>query len=88
MKDLIKFELYKIFSKKIVLILLVICIIASLSETVTSYLDIRSKGLSYSSIQKIGKEYEGESITEKKRDIFEKQGTALLRKYNNGKILS
>lgn len=88
MKDLIKFELYKIFSKKIVLILLAMCIIASLSETVTSYLDLKSKGLSYSSIQKIGKEYEGESITEQKTNIFEKQGTSLLRKYNDGKILS
>ncbi|EPZ54053.1 hypothetical protein H477_4237 [[Clostridium] sordellii ATCC 9714] len=29
-------------------------------------MDLKSKGLSYSSIQKIGKEYEGDSITEKK----------------------
>ncbi|XTR39151.1 hypothetical protein ACQQ2T_07105 [Paraclostridium tenue] len=88
MKDLVKFELYKIFSKKIVLVLLVGCIVASLSNTVTSYLDIRSKGLSYSSIQKIGKEYEGQIITEKKSDIFGKQCGDLLTKYNDGKILS
>ncbi|MBC6003079.1 ABC transporter permease [Paeniclostridium sp. NSJ-45] len=88
MKDLVKFELYKIFSKKIVLVLLVGCIVASLSNTVTSYLDIRSKGLSYSSIQKIGKEYEGKIITEKKHDIFKKQCGDLLTKYNNGKMLS
>ena len=88
MKDLVKFELYKIFSKKIVLVLLVGCIVASLSNTVTSYLEISSKGLSYSSIQKIGKEYEGQIITEKKHDIFEKQCGDLLTKYNNGKILS
>lgn len=88
MKDLVKFELYKIFSKKIVLVLLVGCIVASLSNTVTSYLDISSKGLSYSSIQKIGKEYEGQIITEKKSDIFGKQCGDLLTKYNDGKILS
>ena len=85
MKELVKFELYKIFSKKVVWILLIGCIIASLSDTVTSYLDIKSKGLTYSSIQQIGKEYEGQVITQKKQDIFEEKCSNLLRKYYKDK---
>ncbi|WP_373600314.1 hypothetical protein [Paraclostridium bifermentans] len=88
MKELVKFELYKIFSKKVVWILLIGCIIASLSDTVTSYLDIKSKGLTYSSIQQIGKEYEGDIITEKKVDKFEKEISELYRDYNKGKTLT
>lgn len=88
MKELVKFELYKIFSKKVVWILLIVCIIASLSDTVTSYLDIKSKGLTYSSIQQIGKEYEGDIITEKKSDEFQKEIGELYRDYNKGKILT
>lgn len=88
MKDLIKFELYKIFSKKVVLILLIACVIASLSNTITDYLNVRDKGLSYTNIKQIGKDYEGQVITEKKQDILEEQGTKAMRKYNKGDNIS
>jgi hypothetical protein len=88
MKDLVKFELYKIFSKKMVLILLIACVISSLSSTVTDHLNIKEKGLSYTSIKQIGKDYEGQVITEKKQDIWETQGTNAMRKYNKGENIS
>ncbi|MCU9811772.1 hypothetical protein [Paraclostridium sp. AKS81] len=70
MKELIKFELYKIFSKKSVLALIVICIISSVLPSITDYLDIKGKGLkSYENIKKLGQEYEGQVITEEKRII-------------------
>lgn len=88
MKDLVKFELYKIFSKKMVLILLIACVISSLSDTVTDYLNVKEKGLSYTSIKKIGIDYEGQVITEKKQDILESQGTNAMRKYSKGEYIS
>lgn len=84
MKELIKFELYKIFSKKSVLVLLLICIITSISSTITDYLDIREKGLeSYDNIKKIGQEYEGTTITEKSKEELEKKGNDARIRYNN-----
>ena len=70
MKDLIRFELYKIFSKKSVLALILICIVLSILPAITDYLDVREKGLkSYENIKKIGREYEGQVLTEKKMMI-------------------
>lgn len=88
MKELVKFELYKIFSKKSVLALILICIISSVLPFINDYLDIREKGLSYENIKKIGKEYEGQVITEKKMDYLEKIGNQARVRYNNGEEIT
>lgn len=88
MKELVKFELYKIFSKKLVLTLISICIIGSVLPYINDYIDIREKGLSYENIKKIGKEYEGQVITEKKEDDLEKIGTQAMVSYNNGEEIT
>ncbi|MDU3802941.1 hypothetical protein [Paraclostridium bifermentans] len=89
MKDLIKFELYKIFSKKSVLALIVICIISSVLPSITDYLDMKEKGLkSYENIKKIGQEYEGQVITEEKKDYLEKNGLQIREKDNRGEYVT
>lgn len=89
MKYLIKFELYKIFSKKSVLALIVICIISSVLPSITDYLDIKEKGLkSYENIKKLGQEYEGQVITEEKQDNLESMGNQARERYNNGEKIN
>lgn len=89
MKELIKFELYKIFSKKSVLALIVICIISSVLPSITDYLDIKGKGLkSYENIKKLGQEYEGQVITEEKQDNLESMGNQARERYNNGEKIN
>lgn len=89
MKELIKFELYKIFAKKSVLALIVICIISSVLPSITDYLDIKEKGLkSYENIKKIGQEYEGQVITEEKQDNLESMGNQARERYNNGEKIN
>lgn len=89
MKDLIKFELYKIFSKKSVLTLILICIISSVLPSITDYLDMKGKGLkSYENIKKIGQEYEGQVITEEKQDNLESIGNQARERYNNGEKIN
>lgn len=89
MKELIKFELYKIFSKKSVLALIVICIISSVLPSITDYLDMKEKGLkSYENIKKIGQEYEGQVITEEKQDNLESMGNQARERYNNGEKIN
>lgn len=89
MKDLIKFELYKIFSKKSVLVLILICIISSVLPSITDYLDMKEKGLkSYENIKKIGQEYEGQVITEEKQDNLESMGNQARERYNNGEKIN
>ncbi|MCE9674942.1 hypothetical protein LPC27_04140 [Paraclostridium bifermentans] len=89
MKELIKFELYKIFAKKTVLELIVICIISSVLPSITDYLDIKEKGLkSYENIKKIGQEYEGQVITEEKQDNLESMGNQARERYNNGEKIN
>ncbi len=89
MKDLIKFELYKIFSKKSVLVLILICIISSVLPSITDYLDMKGKGLkSYENIKKIGQEYEGQVITEEKQDNLESIGNQARERYNNGEKIN
>lgn len=88
MKDLIKFELYKIFSRKIVLMLMLVCVIVSIIPTITEYTNIKEKGLSYDSIKNIGKEYEGQVITNEKQDILEKKGNNARVRYNNGENIT
>ena len=56
--------------------------------SITDYLDIREKGLSYESIKKIGREYEGQVITEKKQDDLEEIGNQARIKYNNGEEIT
>ncbi|RDC48220.1 ABC transporter permease, partial [Acinetobacter sp. RIT592] len=89
MKDLIKFELYKIFSKKSVLALILICIISSVLPSITDYLDMKGKGLkSYENIKKVGQEYEGQVITEEKKDYLEKKGLQIREKDNKGEYVT
>lgn len=89
MKDLIKFELYKIFSKKSVLTLILICIISSVLPSITDYLDIKEKELkSYENIKKVGQEYEGQVITEEKKDYLEKKGLQIREKDNRGEYVT
>lgn len=89
MKYLIKFELYKIFSKKSVLALILICIISSVLPSITDYLDMKGKGLkSYENIKKIRQEYEGQVITEEKKDYLEKNGLQIREKDNRGEYVT
>ncbi|WP_250674459.1 ABC transporter permease subunit [Paraclostridium ghonii] len=88
MKELVKFELYKIFSKKSVLGLMLICIILSVLPSITDYLDMKDKGLSYENIKKIGKEYEGQVITEEKMNYLEQIGNQAREKYNKGEEIA
>ncbi len=89
MKDLIKFELYKIFSKKSVLALIVICIISSVLPSISDYLDMKEKGLkSYENIKKVGQEYEGQAITEEKMKYLEKNGLQIMEKDSSGEYIT
>ncbi|MGG2467018.1 hypothetical protein ACOV1W_04735 [Paraclostridium bifermentans] len=89
MKELIKFELYKIFSKKSVLVLILICIISSVLPSISDYLDIKEKGLkSYENIKKLGQEYEGQVITEEKKDYLEKNDIQIREKDNKGEYVT
>ncbi|MGL5558087.1 MAG: hypothetical protein ACRDC3_02990 [Paraclostridium dentum] len=89
MKDLIKFELYKIFSKKSVLALIVICIISSVLPSISDYLDMKEKGLkSYENIKKVGQEYEGQVITDEKMKYLETNGLHIREKDNKGEYVT
>lgn len=88
MKELVKFELYKIFSKKLVIAMMLICIILSVLPSITDYLDMKEKGLSYENIKKIGKEYEGQVITEEKMNYLEEIGNKAREKYNKGEEIT
>ncbi|MBN8047114.1 ABC transporter permease [Paraclostridium bifermentans] len=89
MKELIKFELYKIFSKKSVLVLILICIISSVLPSISDYLDMKEKGLkSYENIKKLGQEYEGQVITEEKKGYLEKNDTQIREKDNKGEYVT
>ncbi|UOW69221.1 hypothetical protein [Paraclostridium bifermentans] len=89
MKELIKFELYKIFAKKSVLALIVICIISSVLPSITDYLDMKEKGLkSYENIKKVGQEYEGQVITDEKMKYLEKNGLQIREKDNRGEYVT
>ncbi|WP_394866955.1 hypothetical protein [Paraclostridium bifermentans] len=89
MKELIKFELYKIFSKKSVLVLILICIISSVLPSISDYLDMKEKGLkSYENIKKLGQEYEGQVITEEKKDYLEKNDIQIREKDNKGEYVT
>lgn len=85
MIDLIKFEIYKLFSRKIVLVLMLICIIIALLPTIDEYTDLKKDGLvSYDNIKKVGKEYEGENITKKSIHEFDKKASDIRTRYHNG----
>lgn len=89
MKDLIKFELYKIFSKKSVLALIAICIISSVLPSITDYLDMKGKGLkSYENIKKVGQGYEGQVITDEKMKYLEKNGLQIRKKDSKGEYVT
>ncbi|GAA0713352.1 ABC transporter permease subunit [Paraclostridium ghonii] len=89
MKELVKFELYKIFSKKLVIAMILICTILSVLPSITDYLDMKGKGLkSYENIKKIGQEYEGQVITEEKMNYLEEIGTQAMVSYNNGEEIT
>ncbi|WP_373600312.1 ABC transporter permease [Paraclostridium bifermentans] len=88
MIDLIKFEIYKIFSRKIVLVLILASVIISIMPTINEYTEVKEKDLSYSRIKEIGKDYEGQVITRKQMDEFEKNGRDIRTRYNKGEKIS
>ena len=64
MLDLIKFELYKIFSKKSVIIVLILTVLFSLFNAFGESINMKSKGLeSMDDIYSVMKEHEGKVIT-------------------------
>lgn len=64
MIDLIKFELYKIFSKKSVRIVLLLTILFSAFNAFAESINLKSKGLdSMDDVYSVMKEYEGKAIT-------------------------
>ena len=85
MKDLIKFELYKIFSRKIVLVLMLVCVITPILPAISDYVDIKEKGLiSYENVKNICKEYEGQVLTYKNQEGLENNYQKIIKKYNSG----
>lgn len=85
MKELVKFELYKIFSKKIVMALIIIGLLVPLIGTAAAYIDINLKGFSsYDDIKKLCKNYENQVITNEEGIKIENDYQTVMRKYNKG----
>ncbi|WP_373600313.1 ABC transporter permease subunit [Paraclostridium bifermentans] len=89
MKELVKFELYKIFSKKIVMALIIIGLLVPLISTAVFYIDINKKGFSgYDDIKRLCKNYENQVITPKESEKLENNYQTVMRKYNKGEVVS
>lgn len=89
MLDLIKFELYKIFSKKSVRIMLLLTVLFGLFNSFGESINLKLKGLdNIDYVYSIMKEYEGKAITPegiaKAEEVVEK----LVQKEQNGEKLS
>ena len=89
MLDLIKFELYKIFSKKSVKAVLLITVLFSAFYIFSDSIGMKSKGLdSLDDAYNIMKEHEGKVITEEGQANIDKTLETLRQKKENGQKLT
>ncbi|WP_434797739.1 hypothetical protein [Terrisporobacter vanillatitrophus] len=89
MLDLIKFELYKIFSKKSVRIALLLTILFGIFNVVAESVYVKYQGLDHiDDVYSVMKEYEGKAITEESVIKAEKMINDLKEKKSSGEKLS
>lgn len=89
MLDLIKFELYKIFSKKSVMIVLILTVLFSIFNVVGQDVYLKFKGLdSIDDAYSVMKKYEGKVITEEDISNIDKTVENLTQKEKSGKKLT
>ncbi|GAA0221444.1 ABC transporter permease subunit [Metaclostridioides mangenotii] len=89
MLDLIKFELYKIFSKKSVIIVLILTVLFSIFNVVGQSVYLKFKGLdSIDDAYSVMKEHEGKVITQEERSNLEKIAENIVQKEKSGKKLT
>ena len=89
MLDLIKFELYKIFSKKSVRIVLLLTVLFGIFNVVSESVYVKYQGLdSIDDVYSIMKEYEGKVITEESVIKAEKTINDLKEKSSRGEKLT
>lgn len=89
MLDLIKFELYKIFSKKSVRIILLLTILLGIFNVVAEGVSVKYQGVDHiDDVYNIMKEYEGKAITEKSAIKAENTINDLKEKKSRGEKLT
>ena len=89
MLDLIKFELYKIFSKKSVIIVLLLTVLFSVYGAIGESIYIKFKGLdSIGDAYNIMEQYEGKVITQEGLDKANKTVEDIIQKERSGKNLT
>lgn len=89
MLDLIKFELYKIFSKKSVIIVLILTTMFSALNAFGESIAMRSKGLdSMDDVYSVMQEHEGKVITPEGVAKSDETITELRKKEENGEKLT
>lgn len=89
MLDLIKFELYKIFSKKSVIIVLLLTVLFSVFGAIGESIYLKFKGLdSTGDAYNIMEQYEGKVITQEDLDKADKTLEDITQKERSGKSLT
>lgn len=89
MIDLIKLELYKIFSKKSVIIVLILTVLFSIFNVVGQSVYLKYKGLdSIDDAYSVMKKYEGRVITQKDISNIDRTKENLIQKEKSGKKLT
>lgn len=89
MLDLIKFELYKIFSKKSVRIILLLTILLGIFNVVAESVSVKYQGVDHiDDVYSIMKEYEGKAITEESGIKAENTINDLQEKKSRGEKLT
>lgn len=89
MLDLIKFELYKIFSKKSVRIILLLTILLGIFNVVAESVSVKYQGVDHiDEVYNIMKEYEGKAITEESGIKAENTINDLKEKKSRGEKLT
>ena len=89
MLDLIKFELYKIFSKKSVRIILLLTILLGIFNVVAESVSVKYQGVDHiDEVYNIMKEYEGKAITEESAIKAENTINDLKEKKSRGEKLT
>ncbi|WP_419749880.1 hypothetical protein [Terrisporobacter petrolearius] len=89
MLDLIKFELYKIFSKKSVRIILLLTILLGIFNVVAESVSVKYQGVDHiDDVYSIMKEYEGKAITEESAIKAENTINDLKEKKSRGEKLT
>jgi len=89
MLDLIKFELYKIFSKKSVRIILLLTILLGIFNVVAESVSVKYQGVDHiDDVYSVMKEYEGKAITEESGIKAEKTINDLQEKKSRGEKLT